>query len=50
VVLVEHNHELINAVCDRTMVLAAGKVLGVGGLEELRRDEHIREIIGDRLD
>ena len=50
VVLVEHNHELINAVCDRTMVLAAGKVLGVGDLEELRRGEHIREIIGDRLD
>jgi branched-chain amino acid transport system permease protein len=50
VVLVEHNHELVNAVCDRTMVLAAGKVLGVGDLEELRRGEHIREIIGDRLD
>jgi hypothetical protein len=31
-------------------VLAAGKVLGVGDLEELRRGEHIREIIGDRLD
>jgi ABC-type uncharacterized transport system ATPase subunit len=49
-ILVEHNHQFVKAVCETTIVMASGSVLGIGDLEELRRDEEIRAVIGDRLD
>jgi branched-chain amino acid transport system permease protein len=50
VVLVEHNHRFVANVCDRTLVMASGAVVAVGDLEELRREERVRAVIGDRLD
>jgi branched-chain amino acid transport system permease protein len=50
VVLVEHNHKLVREVCDRTVVMAGGQIVAVGELEEMRKRDDVRLVIGDRLD
>jgi branched-chain amino acid transport system permease protein len=46
VVLVEHNHELVERIADRTVVLVGGKVIGIGDLAELRARGDLRDVIG----
>jgi branched-chain amino acid transport system ATP-binding protein len=44
VLLVEHDMDLVNAVCDRVHVLDAGAVLVTGTPAEVRADERVREV------
>jgi ABC-type branched-subunit amino acid transport system ATPase component len=46
----QHNHGLISAVADRTLVMASGRIIGIGDLDELRESDEVRAVIGDRLD
>jgi branched-chain amino acid transport system permease protein len=46
VVLVEHNHEMVERVADRTVVMVGGRVVGVGDLAEMRARGDLRDVIG----
>ena len=43
VVVVEHDMDLIMALCERIQVLATGEVIGLGTPEEVRRSPKVRE-------
>ncbi|HEX6989706.1 MAG TPA: branched-chain amino acid ABC transporter ATP-binding protein/permease [Bacillota bacterium] len=44
VILVEHNMHFAMSVCDRVVVLAAGKVLADGSPDEVRKDPRVIEV------
>ncbi|MEV6900301.1 ATP-binding cassette domain-containing protein [Amycolatopsis sp. NPDC051372] len=46
VVLVEHNHELVERIADRTVVMVGGRVVGIGDLAEMRDRGDLRDVIG----
>ncbi|MDQ2959466.1 MAG: ABC transporter ATP-binding protein [Candidatus Dormibacteraeota bacterium] len=43
ILMVEHVFELLNSVCDRVIVLAQGRVIGTGGLTEVRASPAVQE-------
>ncbi|ODV08718.1 MAG: hypothetical protein ABT15_02600 [Pseudonocardia sp. SCN 73-27] len=46
IVLVEHNHDLVERVADHTVVMVGGRVVGVGALAELRDRGELGDVIG----
>ncbi|MGD9985516.1 branched-chain amino acid ABC transporter ATP-binding protein/permease [Pseudonocardia sp.] len=45
-VLVEHNHALVERVADHTVVMVGGRVVGTGDLAEMRARGDLRDVIG----
>jgi branched-chain amino acid transport system ATP-binding protein len=43
VVLIEHNMSIIRSLCDHLIVMDAGKVLKIGGVEEVLSDKNVLE-------
>jgi branched-chain amino acid transport system ATP-binding protein len=41
--IIEHDMDLITELCDPIIVMAQGRVLAEGSMEDLRRDERVRE-------
>lgn len=41
--IIEHDMDLVTTLCDPVVVMAQGKVLAEGRMEELRRDERVKE-------
>ncbi|WP_318307739.1 branched-chain amino acid ABC transporter ATP-binding protein/permease [Amycolatopsis solani] len=46
VVLVEHDHDLVERIADRTVVMVGGRIVGVGDLAELRARGDLHDVIG----
>lgn len=50
VILVDHDMELVSAVCDEIAVLDFGKVIGVGATDEVLADDEVkRAYLGDEV-